>query len=97
MADAFEVRISQEVTDIVLASGKEVVEAQDLMSLDKKPLAEMRTEKAGPAGNENPLHHRFTEINIATFDFYESNLIQSACYKSHKHFICQSFYDTLIQ
>jgi hypothetical protein len=56
VADAFKARVPHEVTDVVLAPGKEVVEAQDLVFLDKKPFAEMRTEKTGAAGNENPLH-----------------------------------------
>jgi hypothetical protein len=79
VADAFKVRVSHEVTDIILAPGKEVVEAQDLMSLDKKPFAEMRTEKAGAAGDEYPLHQKFTETNFATFNTFTrpSSLIPS--------------------
>ena len=54
VTDAFKVLISQKMADIVLASGKEVVETQDLMSLEKQPLAEMRTDKTGAAGDKNP-------------------------------------------
>ena len=56
VTDAFKVRISQEMADVVLAAGEEVVEAQDLLPLGEQPFAEMRTEKAGAAGDENPLH-----------------------------------------
>jgi hypothetical protein len=44
------------VADIVLVSGKKVVETQDLMSLEKQPFAEMRTDKTGAAGDKNPFH-----------------------------------------
>ncbi len=47
VTDAFKVRISKEMTDIVLASGKEVVEAEDLMSLARS--RSQRWEPRNPA------------------------------------------------
>jgi hypothetical protein len=97
VADGFKAWVSQEMADIVLASGKEIVEAKDLISLDEKSFAEMRTKKASAAGNENPLH-RFNSpsyISRLIKTFYQIVIIQSGCYKPHKDFICQSIYDIL--
>jgi hypothetical protein len=56
VADALKVLVSQKVADIVFVSGKKVVETQDLMSLEKQPFAEMRTDKTGAPGDKNPFH-----------------------------------------
>jgi hypothetical protein len=48
--------IPKEMADVVLAAGEKIVEAKDLLPLGEKPLAEVRSEKAGAAGDENPLH-----------------------------------------
>jgi hypothetical protein len=56
VADIFEAGIPQEVADVVLAAGEEVVETQDILPLGQKFFAEVRPEKAGAAGDENPLH-----------------------------------------
>ena len=56
MADQLEVRMGQEVEDIVFASRKEIVEADDVVALPEQPLAEVRAEKTGAAGDQNFLH-----------------------------------------
>ena len=56
VTDAFKMGIPKEMADVVLAAGEKIVEAKDLLSLGEKPLAEVRSEKAGAAGDENPLH-----------------------------------------
>jgi hypothetical protein len=48
--------ISQQMADVVLAAGVKIVEAEELLSLCEKPLAEVRSEKAGAAGDQNPFH-----------------------------------------
>ena len=56
VADAFKTRVSQEVVDVVLVSRKEVVEAKDPVPLEKEPFAQMRSQEAGAARDEYPLH-----------------------------------------
>jgi len=48
--------ISEQMADVVLAAGIKVVEAEKILSFREKPLAEMRSEKAGAAGDQNPFH-----------------------------------------
>ena len=56
VTDAFKMVIPQEMADVVLAAGEKIVEAEDILPLGEKPLAEVRSEKTGAAGDENPLH-----------------------------------------
>jgi hypothetical protein len=56
VTDAFKMGISQQMADVVLAAGEKIVEAKEILSLCEKPLAEVRSEKAGAAGDQNPFH-----------------------------------------
>ena len=56
VTDAFKMGISQQMADVVLAAGVKIIEAKELLSLCEKPLAEVRSEKAGAAGDQNPFH-----------------------------------------
>ncbi len=42
--------------NVVFAAGEEIVEADDIVSLREETFAEMRSEKTGAAGDENPFH-----------------------------------------
>jgi hypothetical protein len=44
------------MADVVLASGEKIVKTEDFLSLGDQPVAEVRSEKTGAAGDENPLH-----------------------------------------
>ncbi len=51
VADQFEIRPAQQVSDIGLLAGEEIIHADDVVSLVDQPLAQMRPQKAGPAGD----------------------------------------------
>lgn len=48
--DQLEVRLAEQVADIGLLARKEIVEANDIVSLGDQPFAEMGAEKPGAAG-----------------------------------------------
>jgi hypothetical protein len=56
VTNAFEVVIPEEMADVVLAAREKIVKAQDLLSFGEKPFAQVRSEKTGAAGDENPFH-----------------------------------------
>ncbi len=49
----FEPRMRQQMGDVVLAAGEQVVETDDLMAVAQQPVAEMAAEKTGTAGDED--------------------------------------------
>ena len=53
VAHKLEIRVPQEVGDVELAAGKEVVDRHDIVAVLEEAFAEMGTEKAGAAGDEN--------------------------------------------
>ena len=53
MPDQLEVRPAEQVGDVGLLAGEEVVEADDVVPLLDQPLAEVRAEEAGAAGDQN--------------------------------------------
>ena len=55
VADELEIRLAQEMGDIRLGAGEHVVEADDIAAARHQPLAEMRTDEAGPSGHEDAL------------------------------------------
>jgi hypothetical protein len=50
-----EVRIAEEVRDIVLHAGEEVVDAKDVLPFLQKPLAQVGSDEPRPAGDEHAL------------------------------------------
>ena len=48
-----EMRVAEQPGDVVLAAGEIVVDAKHVMALRPQPLAKMRAEKAGAAGDKN--------------------------------------------
>jgi hypothetical protein len=60
VADELEVGATDQVLDVDLLAGEEVVEADDIVALVHHPFADMRTEEAGSACDENAFDfHRF--------------------------------------
>ena len=55
MAHELETRVVDQVLDVALGAGEEIVEAHDLMAALDQPVAQMRAEKAGAAGDKDPL------------------------------------------
>jgi hypothetical protein len=53
VADEFKIWIRQQVRDVPLLAGEEIIEADDLVAVVQEPVAEVRAEKAGAAGDEN--------------------------------------------
>jgi hypothetical protein len=45
-----------EVRDVVLVAGEEIVDAEDVVTLGQQALAKMRTQEAGPAGDQDSFH-----------------------------------------
>ena len=52
MADEFKSVVVQEFGDILLASGKKIVEADDFAAFAQQSFAQMRTDKSGTAGDK---------------------------------------------
>jgi hypothetical protein len=43
----------EQMRDILLSAGEEIIDDRHLMTFGDEPIAKMRTEKAGTAGDEN--------------------------------------------
>ena len=56
VAHELEQGVRAEVGDVLPAGGEEVVDAQDLVSPRQQPLAQVRSDEPGAAGNQNPFH-----------------------------------------
>ena len=55
VAHQLEMRIAQQMRDVVLAAGEEVVDAQHVVAVAQQALAQMRAEEAGAAGHQHAL------------------------------------------
>ena len=53
VAHRLEMRVGQQVRDVVLAAGEIIVDAEHVVALGEQPLAQMRAEKTGAAGDQN--------------------------------------------
>ena len=62
VAHSLEMRVRQQMRDIVLAPGEVIIDAQYVMAARQEPLAQMRAEKAGAAGNEDALGNRLHRV-----------------------------------
>ncbi len=56
VAHELEQRVADEVGDVLPAGGEEVVDAQDLVSPRQQPLAQVRSDEPGAAGDQYPFH-----------------------------------------
>ncbi len=54
MPEQLEIGPFQQVADILLGSGKKVIQAEDIVLVVYQAVAKMGTQKAGSAGNQNP-------------------------------------------
>ena len=52
VAHQLEVRVIEQMGDVVLDAGEEIVKADDVVTVVQQALAEMRAEEAGAAGDE---------------------------------------------
>jgi hypothetical protein len=61
VSDQLEVRFVQQVRDISLLAGEEIIEANHVVTLLDEPLAQVRAEEPGTAGDQNAfdLRHNF--------------------------------------
>ena len=55
MTHQLEVRIGQQMRDVVPGAGEEIVDAQHVMALVEQAFAQVRTEEPAPSGDQNPL------------------------------------------
>ena len=53
--DDLEIRIADNVRDVLLAPGIEIVDANDVAAVGQEPFAQVRAEKSGPAGDQHAL------------------------------------------
>jgi hypothetical protein len=53
VADQFEVVTIQEMTDILLGAGEEIIQAEDIVRILQQAFAEVGTEKSGTAGDQD--------------------------------------------
>ena len=56
VAHHLEVVMVHQVRDVALAAGEVVVHTDDIVAVLQQPLAQVRTEKAGAAGDQDPVH-----------------------------------------
>jgi hypothetical protein len=61
MAYQFKAGIPHKMLDISLATGEEIVKADDFMPLFDEPIAKMGTEKSGSSGNEDTHRNKLKE------------------------------------
>ena len=54
VAHQLEVRVVQQVDDVVLGAGEEVVDAQHVVAVGQQAVAQVRAEEAGAAGDHDP-------------------------------------------
>ena len=57
MPHQIEIRPAEQVGDVRLLAGEEIIEADHVVPLLHQPLAEVRAEKTGPAGDQNAFEH----------------------------------------
>jgi len=62
------VRVVEQMGDVVLGAGEEVVEADDIMTIVQQAVAEMRAEEAGAAGDER------ANAGVVVFHFKKESL-----------------------
>ena len=53
VAHRLEMWVGQQMSDVVLAPGEIIVDAEHVVALGQQALAQMRAEKTGAAGDEN--------------------------------------------
>jgi len=56
LLDEGEPGIAEQVRDVVRAPGEEVIDADDGVAVGKEPLAQVRTDEAGAAGDDDACH-----------------------------------------
>jgi hypothetical protein len=54
VAHQLEVGVIEQRRDVVLGAGEEVIDTDHIMAIGQQALAQMRAEKAGAAGDQNP-------------------------------------------
>ena len=64
MLDEAEVVASEQVGDVLDAAGEQVVDADDPVAVGEQPLAEVRAEEAGAAGDERGGHARVSAAAV---------------------------------
>ena len=55
VTNELEARVAEQMRDVGLGAGEEIVDANDIVALSKEPVTKVRTEESGPASNENGL------------------------------------------
>ena len=68
MAHQLEVRILEQMQNVVLGAGEEVVQTEHVVAVGKQALAQMRAEKAGATGDEDAFSEGVIHIQAAPFD-----------------------------
>ena len=53
VAQKFEISLTQQMCDVRLLAGEEIVDANHVMAVGDQPLAQVRAQKAGSTGNHN--------------------------------------------
>jgi len=48
MTDEFKARVADEMVDIAICPGEEIVDAENIMTVSKEAIAEVRAKKSGP-------------------------------------------------
>ena len=62
--DQFKVRAVQQVNNVSLLAGKEIVQADHIMAVIDQPFAQVRTKETCAAGNKNAFYHERLECVV---------------------------------
>jgi hypothetical protein len=58
VAHQLEIRVVQQVHDVAPRRGVEIIDAEHVLALGQQPLAQVRAEEAGAAGDQDAFAHR---------------------------------------
>jgi len=68
VAEQLERRVTHHLRQICPPAGEEIIDAEDFLSLVQQHLAQVRSEKSGATGDENPLAHDTHAFPLLGFD-----------------------------
>ena len=85
VAHQLKIRIVDQVQNVGLASGKEVIQAENFVSLFQETLAEMGADKTSPACDQNSMLHLATPSHAVVFKSFVPKVFRFKLVSSIKH------------
>ena len=100
VAHQLEMRVVEQVLDVALGAGEEVVDAQDVMTLCDQTIAQVAAEKAGATGHQNAFVSVVLTCHSLPIDFLgeqdcyfakQSGSIDASSFMSHAEYEAPAF------